>query len=138
MAMQGPCDRSAFKSTFEDSGSSLIFVEYTGYSHDKVNPSQKHILKDVQNINDYVQERGYKTVVVYGQSLGSGPASYHAYLGHVQHLILVTPFSSLAEVAQSKYVIFPISLLLTERYNNSEWLQNYKGVYLFSMGIKTH
>ena len=121
------CDRSFCKSSFEQSKASIIFVEYAGYSNDNKKPSKKLILKDVQNVVNYIQEKSFKDVVVYGQSIGSGAASYHAYIGKVDSLILVTPFSSLADVAQSKYKIFPVKLLLTENYNNVKWLQGYKG-----------
>ncbi len=128
------CDRSYLKSIFEQSNASLIFVEYTGYSNDNVEPSKNLILKDVQNIHKYIAEKNYNTVIVYSQSIGSGAASYHAYLGDVDYLILVTPFSRLVDVVQSKYIIYPTFILLRERYNNVKWLENYKGSLLIVHG----
>jgi hypothetical protein len=128
------CDRSYFKSSFEESGASLIFVEYAGYSNDDVKPSQKLILKDVEHIYSYIQEKNYKNLTVYGQSIGSGAASYHASLGGVDDLILVTPFSRLTKLAQSKYLIYPAPLILTEKYNNQTWLKNYQGRLLILHG----
>ena len=121
------CDRSFTAATLEQSNASLIYVEYAGYSNDTVTPSRELILKDVENIHDYVEKKAFSDVFIYGQSIGSGPASYHAFLGNVQHLILVTPFSTLAKVAQSKYIIYPVSMLLTENYDNIQWLQEYTG-----------
>lgn len=128
------CDRSYFKSIFEQSNASLIFVEYAGYSNDNVKPSKKLILKDVKNIHDYIAEKNYKNIIVYGQSIGSGAASYHAHLGNVNDLILVTPFSKLVDVVQSKYVIYPAFILLRERYDNIKWLENYEGSLLIVHG----
>lgn len=121
------CDRSYFKSTFEQSNSSLIFVEYAGYSNDNIKPSRKSILEDVQNVHDFVEKNSFKNVIVYGESIGSGAAGYNAYLGNVDYLILVTPFSRLDDVAQSKYIIYPALILVSEKYDNIKWLQNYKG-----------
>lgn len=121
------CDRSYFKSTFEQSNSSLIFVEYAGYSNDNKKPSEELILKDVENIHDFIEKNSFKNIMVYGQSIGSGAASYHAYLGNVDSLILVTPFSKLKDLAQSKYAIYPTSILLKEKYDNIKWLENFKG-----------
>ncbi len=128
------CDRSYLKSTFEQSNASLIFVEYAGYSNDNVKPSKKLILKDVENIHDYITERNYKNIIVYGQSIGSGAASYHTYLGNVNELILVTPFSKLVDVVQSKYIVYPAFILLREKYDNIKWLENYEGSLLILHG----
>jgi len=121
------CDRSYFKSFFEQSNSSVIFVEYAGYSNDNIKPSKKLILQDVDNINSFVKENSFKNVIVYGQSIGSGAASYHSSIGDVNSLILVGSFSSLDDIAQSKYIIYPASLLLREKYDNAEWLQGFEG-----------
>ncbi|MBR9675429.1 alpha/beta hydrolase [Candidatus Woesearchaeota archaeon] len=121
------CDRSYFRPTFEQSNSSLIFVEYAGYSNDDKKPSRKLILKDVQNMHDYVKKNSYNDVLIYGHSIGTGAASYHAYLGNVNSLILVSPFSTLDEVAQSIYRIYPASIMLREKYDNIKWLKDYNG-----------
>jgi esterase/lipase len=128
------CDRSYFKSTFEQSNASLIFVEFAGYSNDNVKPSKKLILKDVENIHEYIAKKNYKNIIVYGQSIGSGAASYHAYLGNVNNLILATPFSKLVDVVQSKYIIYPAFILLREKYDNIKWLENYEGSLLIIHG----
>ncbi len=128
------CDRSYARAVFEQSDASLIFVEYAGYSNDDVNPSEELILNDVENIHNYIYEKDYEEVTVYGQSIGSGAASYHAGLGDVENLILVSPFSSLEKVAQSKYVIYPASILLTKEYDNVKWLKDYHGRLLIIHG----
>ena len=128
------CDRSYFKSVFEQSNASLIFVEYAGYSNDNVKPSKELILNDVENVHKYIAEKNYKHIIVYGESIGSGAASYHAYLGNVNDLILVTPFSKLVDVVQSKYIIYPAFILLREKYDNIKWLENYEGSLLIVHG----
>jgi len=128
------CDRSYFRSTFEKSDASLIFVEYAGYSNDEVKPSKNLILKDVENIRDYIREKSFNNIIIYGQSVGSGAASYHASLGNVDTLILATPFSKLSDVAQAAYKIYPAKLLLKEEYDNTKWLQNYQGRMLILHG----
>lgn len=121
------CDRSRVKDVFEQSKSSLIFVEYAGYSNDQKKPSRDLILKDVENIHTFIKEKDYNKVIIYGQSIGSGAASYHAYLGNVDNLILVTPFSRLSDVVRANYGIYPISIMLREEYDNVKWLRDYHG-----------
>lgn len=130
------CDRSYFKFIFEQSNASLIFVEYAGYSNDNVKPSKNLILKDVENIHNYATKEGYSNLIVYGQSIGSSAASYHASLGNVNNLILVTSFSKLDDVVQSKYIVYPSFIILEEKYDNTEWLKNYNGSLLMIHGDK--
>lgn len=128
------CDRSIIKGIFEKNNYSILFVEYSGYSNDSVNPSIKRIYKDVKNIHNFLQENNYKNNIVYGQSLGSGPASYHASLGGVKKLILVNTFSSIEDVAKSIYPFYPVSSILIENYNNQELLKGYDGEILILHG----
>ncbi|MBS8122066.1 alpha/beta hydrolase [Candidatus Vampirococcus lugosii] len=128
------CDRSYFKSIFEKSNASLVFVEYAGYSNDTVRPSKNLILKDAINIKNYIEEKGYKKIIIYGESIGSGPASYHASIGNVNKLILTTPFGKLVDLVQSKYIIYPANILLKEKFDNIKYLQNYEGSLLILHG----
>jgi esterase/lipase len=121
------CGRVQTKALLEQSAASLIFVEYAGYSNDTVKPSKKLILKDVENIHDYLNKSDYKNIIVYGQSIGSGPASYHASIGEVNKLILVTPFYNFIDLVNETTLIYPLSLILTENYDNSAWLEEYQG-----------
>ncbi len=123
---ESACDISYLKSNFEQANLSLIFVEYTGYS-DNMNPSKKLILEDVKKINNFVKENSYKNIIVYGQSVGSGAASYHAFIGNVSSLILVTPFFKFSDLVYSKVLFYPVSLILTENYDNSLYLNNFTG-----------
>ena len=49
-------------------------------------------------------------------------------------MILVTPFSKLVDVVQSKYIIYPAFILLREKYDNIEWLEDYEGSLLIVHG----
>ncbi len=128
------CDRARFRSTFEKTNKSLIFVEYAGYSDDKRKPSKDLILNDVRNIDDFIRKSNFKNIFVYGQSLGSGAASYHTNIGKVNHIILVSPFSSIADVAQSRFLIYPARLILTENFDNVKWLEAFDGNIIFFHG----
>jgi hypothetical protein len=128
------CDRSITSSVFEETGSSVLYVEYAGYSNDPQSPSRERILGDVRNVQVFIEEKGYESVTVYGQSIGSGPASYHASLGGVDRVILVTPFARLSDVAQSQFPMYPVGLLLQEDYDNGAWLSEYDGEVIILHG----
>jgi uncharacterized protein len=121
------CDRSYLRRFFELSNSSVIFVEYAGYSNDIRKPRRDLILQDVKNMNDFISINGFKDVIIYGESIGSGPASYHSYIGDVESIILVAPFSRMSDIAKLNYKFYPVSLLLREEYDNIYWLNDFDG-----------
>jgi uncharacterized protein len=130
------CDRSIFKPIFEKSNSPLIFVEYTGFSGDGKKPSMKKILRDVENVNEFISEKSFDDVIVYGESLGSGPASYHAKISKVDTLILTSPFTSVKEVAQNMYKIYPAGIIVTENFDNINMLKDYENKLIIFHGKK--
>jgi fermentation-respiration switch protein FrsA (DUF1100 family) len=128
------CENRRLKEFLEQRNYSYLFVEYAGYANDKREPSYSLIVEDVKNAAEYASTLKMKKVVVIGESIGSGAASYHASLANPEAAILVVPFNSFAELGREKYPLFPVAWLLTERYDNALWLKNYKGRVLIVHG----
>ena len=125
------CDRSYIKSLLEKTGYSIIFLEYSGYSDlNNTSPNIKDILKDVENIGEYIENKDYKNTYVVWRSLWGGPASYYSSKFKTSKLVLISSYSQLYKVASDKYPIFPIKYLFTENYNSEEYLKNYNGDFL--------
>ena len=68
-----------------------------------------------------------------GESLGSGVATYLASTlpAQVAGLLLVTPFTSLTDVAAGHYPFLPVRALLRERYDSLVALEDYRGPVAF-------
>ncbi len=128
------CDRAEIKHLFENKGYSLIFVEYAGYSNDNKKPSRNLFLANAVDIANFVRQEKFSEVVVYGQSLGASIASYYSTIAPTDALILVSPFSSLTELAQSLYPFYPVKFLLREKYDNLTWTKNFQGRLLILHG----
>jgi pimeloyl-ACP methyl ester carboxylesterase len=111
--------------------SSTYLVPYRGYGASEGTPTEADILEDALAVFDQVQARqpGAKIVVI-GRSLGSAVASYVASRRPVAKLVLVTPFDSMANVAQSHYPWLPVRWLLQDRYDQAAYLAKYKGLLL--------
>lgn len=111
--------------------SSIYLVPYRGYGASEGTPTQADILEDALAVFDQVQARqpGARIVVI-GRSLGSAVASYVASKRPVAKLVLVTPFDSMANVAQSHYPWLPVKWLLQDRYDQAEYLTKYQGPLL--------
>ncbi len=109
----------------------VYLVAYRGYGASDGTPSQPALLGDALAVFDDVQRRHPATrVALIGRSLGSGVASHVAANRSIDRLALVTPFDSLASVAQSHYPWLPVRWLLRERYPSTEWLRTYRGSLL--------
>jgi len=124
------CDRHFIKDRFEKLGYSYIFVEYTGYSADSKKPSKPLLLKDVENVNNFIKDIEYDELILVGSSLGSAFASYHSTLTSVDKIILISAFDSLLNVAKALYPFYPIKYMLKENYDNYEWLNGFSGKLL--------
>ena len=121
--------RDEFARWFPDSSSYL--VSYRGYGASEGEPSQEALLSDALAVFDQVQARQPGApVTVIGRSLGSAVASYVASQRPVARLALVTPFDSLANVAQSHYPWLPVRWIINDRYPSTEYLAKYAGPLL--------
>lgn len=129
------CDRAFKQWILELSGNDIIFVEYSWYGWDSLSPNKTRLEKNVRDIKRYITKSWYNTVIVYGESIGTWLASYHASLWKVEKLLLVSPFSSIWDLAQKHYSIYPISLLLRENYDNIWYLKNFSKDIIIIHGI---
>lgn len=113
----------------------IYLLSYRGYGASDDQPDEPALLGDALALYDEVQARHPRPgIAVIGRSLGSGVASYVAARRPVEKLALVTPFDSLAEVAQGHYPMFPVRLLMRDRYPSTEYLPRYAGPLLVLRG----
>jgi len=99
----------------------FIAFNYPGYGNSKGTPSQENILKYALEIT-----KKYKPDILIGRSLGTAVASYVTSKIAIKKLVLITPFDSIESIAQNRYPIFPIKLLLKHPFRELEYLKNSK------------
>jgi len=121
------CDRSYLKESLGGSGTSMLFVEYSGYAEDATSPSMMKILENVSDTIIYLEEQSFSEIAVVGESIGAGPASYHAKHQEVDQVILLAGYNNLASVAFSHYPVYPMELLVRDNYTPDAWLSDYMG-----------
>ncbi len=95
----------------------IVLLHYRGYGGSGGQPSEEAFADDAAALFDRVHA-AHPDVVVVGRSLGSGVAVRLASTRPVARLVLVTPYDSLMEIAQSRFRAFPVSLLLKDRYES--------------------
>lgn len=106
---------SDFSRTFPNQ--SVYLVKYRGYSGSDGTATEEALFSDALTVYDNLKSN-YQSVAVIGRSLGSGVACYVASQRPVKKLALITPFDSAQSIAQSAYPIFPMSLLLKDKYDS--------------------
>jgi uncharacterized protein len=84
----------------------LIAVDYRGYGGSSGSPTPANTEDDAVALFDWAARR-YARVVVYGRSIGSGPAVWVASRRQVAGLILESPFTSLRDLARKSFPLVP-------------------------------
>lgn len=97
---------------------SLYFVNYRGYGGNTGTPSESALFSDALAIYDLIRDK-HRNISVIGRSLGSGVAVYLAANRKVDKLVLVTPYDSIENVAKKRFPIFPVSLILQDKFDSA-------------------
>lgn len=121
------CDRAFYARLFTGAGYGYVIVEYAGYSNDPQKPTHDRIKQDVKNVISYLQENEINDVTIVGESIGTGVAAYHASLASPEKLLLISPFTNLADVARNRFWFYPTSLLVDNAFDTVANLEQYDG-----------
>jgi len=107
----------------------VFLFEYPGYGARQGTPSEANFKTSATQALESLLAADSRPVFILGESLGSGVASYLAanFPQQIAGLLLVTPFSSLTDVAAHHYPFLPVRMMLSERYNSREALSHYRG-----------
>ena len=112
---------STFKKLFPQH--TVYLVNYRGYGLSTGSPNEKAFYTDALHIYDVLKNR-HKNISVIGRSLGSGVATYLASKRAVYKMILTTPYDSIQHIAKDRFYIYPISLLLKDKYESVNNIKN--------------
>jgi pimeloyl-ACP methyl ester carboxylesterase len=104
-----------FADVFADQ--TVYMVNYRGYGGSSGSPSEDGLFADAEAVYDFVKHT-HSGVHVIGRSLGSGIAVHLASVRDVDKLVLVTPYDSLASIARNSMPLFPVSVLIKDRYDS--------------------
>ena len=105
-----------FDTVFADH--SVYLINYRGYGKTEGEPTEAGLFSDALAIYDHVSKE-HSAITAYGRSLGSGVAVYLAANRPLKQLILLTPYDSVAAVAQNLYPWFPVGYLIKDRFDSA-------------------
>ncbi|WP_137153112.1 alpha/beta hydrolase [Devosia sp. FKR38] len=106
---------------FVADGYGFLAFDYRGFPMSPGSISQEHILEDAINAFDWAAEKG-APIVIWGRSLGSGPATYVASQREARALLLETPFLSAVTVAAERYPFLPVGLVMQDQFPSNVWM----------------
>ncbi len=98
-----------------DAGFSVLTYDYPGYGHSSGKPTEGGTYSAITAAYDYLTDEQNippSQIIVQGQSVGSGPATYLAAQRPVAGLILESPFATVFQV------VVPFRILPFEKFPN--------------------
>ncbi|MFP8489586.1 alpha/beta fold hydrolase [Gracilimonas sp. Q87] len=114
----------------------LYLFEYPGYGSRPGSPSEQNIKESGARAFSDLVDLDHQNIFVFGESIGNGVACYlsQKYPEKVDGMLLVSAFTSMADMVREHYWYLPIRLLLRENYENIEMLEGYTGPVAFLYG----
>jgi len=121
---------------FNDMDVNFLIISWRGFSGNKGQPTEEGLYKDAKSGVDWLKNKGIRkeNIIIYGESLGTGVATEIAQNNKFAGVILESPFTSMVAAGKSKYPIFPIKLLLKDKYESDKKIQNIKSPILIMHG----
>ncbi|WP_020177926.1 alpha/beta fold hydrolase [Methylopila sp. M107] len=103
------------------SGYSVLAVNYRGYGGSTGAPSEQGFYRDGDAALRFLAGRvSAEKITVMGRSIGSGVAVDLAARNPVGLLVLISPFTSIPNVASKLFWWLPVNLLMTERFASND------------------
>ncbi len=120
--------RGYFAKPIREAGNVDVFVlEYPGYGPRGGSPNLRSFLAAADEGFNLLPKN--QPIYIVAESLGTGVAAHLANKqgGRVSGVVFFAPYADLAAVGQRQMPIFPVKLLMRDRFQPSEWLKNYRG-----------
>jgi hypothetical protein len=115
-------DRATVYEFLRDTPANVLALEYRGYGRSEGKPSERGVYRDADAAYSYlVNAKGKdpKTIVSFGQSLGTAVATHVAAHHEVGGVVLEAPFPSASRVARKFFWFLPgISLLVHLQFDS--------------------
>ena len=98
---------------FADRRATTVLLNYRGYGESTGKPAERHLVEDAVAVSEWTKARyPGRPLVLFGSSLGTAVAALAAARVKPDAAILVSPYRSIARIAQRYFRVFPVRWLL--------------------------
>jgi uncharacterized protein len=120
----GLADRAPRVQRFMGEGWGVYMLAYRGYGGSTGSPSEAANVADARLAYGALVQEGVEpaSIVLYGESLGTGVAVRIATERPAAGLILDAPYTSVVEIAAQAYFYLPVRYLLSDRYETRKYI----------------
>ena len=121
---------------FMDQGWGVYMMTYRGYGGSSGSPTEVANVADARLAYAALAKEGVppSSIVVYGESLGSGIAVRIAAEQPVAGVILDAPYTSIVDLAAQAYPFLPVRLFLIDRYETTRHIAGIEAPLLILHG----
>jgi len=109
-------------------GWGVYMLAYRGFSGSTGHPTEANNMADARLAYGALLKEGVlpRSVILYGESLGTGIAARLATEREVVGVILDAPYTSVVDVGAAAYPFLPVRALLIDRYETTKYIANVK------------
>lgn len=101
-----------YAGNFTRNGYEVWMIDYPGYGKSTGKISEKYLYSQALELYKLASKQfSSDSIIIYGKSLGTGPASWLGYMKKCKRLILETPYYSMTDLLQRYAVLYPASVI---------------------------
>ena len=104
-----------------NNGWGVLLLAWRGYSGNLGKPTEKNLYIDGESAIKWIIDNldfDYETLIIYGESLGCAVAVELGTRYKFKSIILESPFTSITDIAQKRYKIYPVRYLVLDKFDN--------------------
>jgi fermentation-respiration switch protein FrsA (DUF1100 family) len=130
--------RTSRVARFMDEGWGVYMMTYRGYGGSTGSPSETANVADARLAYAALVQEGVlpRSIIAYGESLGSGIAARIAAELPLAGVILDAPYTSIVDVAAQAYPFLPVRSFLIDRYETTRYIGSIKAPLLILHGAR--
>ena len=115
---------SKFASIFTDKGYEVWMPDYPGFGKSSGSITEDLVYREAAEVYKLANSKiSSDSIIIYGKSLGTGPASYLASRQKCERLILETPYYSIPSLFGSYAPIYPTDWMSRFKFPTGEYLR---------------
>ena len=111
---------------FKDLNVNFLIIAWRGFNGNKGRPSEIGLYKDAESAIKWLKSKGLneENIILYGESLGTGVAVEVAQNKNYAGIILESPYTSMVNMGKKHYPLFPVSILLKDKFESYKKINN--------------